>query len=215
MVKKSEAAVSSKPEVTPTPVISKKPSKEAELKDSPTPKPKRFLWIFPIKKSIPKPDQPVVTPPKANTQPESAPKKAPVVEVKPAETPKPDVTPPPVKEAKKQSKITEKSLKMDDSVPFVSVEEKSVEVKKTTNDLIAQDAQEKIRYNETRSKALTDPEVLKLQEKTDTAVGDDQKTASKAYYKALFDKIRSLDPSLKERVDRTEASNLRRIEQGK
>ena len=84
------------------------------------------------------------------------------------------------------------------------------------NALIAQDAQEKVRYNETRTKALADPNVLKLQEKADSAMGEEeQKTASKAYYKALYAKMRSLDPTLKEHIDRTEAATLRRIEQGK
>jgi len=105
---------------------------------------------------------------------------------------------------------------MNEPVPFIPTPETpAVQAKQlqSSNATIAQDAREKVRYSQVRSKALEDPTVLKLQDKADTATSDDeQKAASKQYYKALFDKMRELDSSLKDRIDRTEAATLRRLE---
>ncbi len=68
------------------------------------------------------------------------------------------------------------------------------------------------RYQEVKQKALQDKHVQELQEKADNASdGDEQRKASEKYYKALFNKMRNLDPSLKDRIDRTEAATLRRV----
>ena len=233
IAKKADAVVTPTPKLTPT----AKPNltKASDAKVSPTPKPKKFLWIFPVKTSSPKtePAPASKVKPKVTSEEAAKPKVTPVTEVKPVPTPKPNVTPvpkptvapttkpnvtptPTTKEIKKQAKPTpvEKPAKLDEPVSFTTPE-KPVDAKQSANALIAQDAQEKVRYNEVRTKALADPEVLKLQDKADTAGADEQKAASKAYYKALFDKMRSLDATLKDRIDRTEAANLRRIEQGK
>jgi hypothetical protein len=75
------------------------------------------------------------------------------------------------------------------------------------------EVQEKYNYDVAKAKALTDPEVLKLKEKAESAVNDDEaRKAQRAYTKALFKKMRSIDESIKERADRIEAGILRRLE---
>jgi len=70
-----------------------------------------------------------------------------------------------------------------------------------------------VRYREARTKALADAKVLELQQKMDNATDDDaHRRASREYYKSLFDTMRKIDPSIKERVDRTEAATLKRVE---
>ena len=65
-------------------------------------------------------------------------------------------------------------------------------------------------------KALEDNHVRSLQEKADSASGEEeQHKASKAYYKAMYEKMRSLDESLKNRIDRMEAATLRRLDEKK
>lgn len=65
------------------------------------------------------------------------------------------------------------------------------------------------RYAQARAKALEDPQVRELQEKFDSAMDDEaEKEAGKKYYKALFEKIRQNDSSIKERADALEAKAL-------
>jgi hypothetical protein len=104
---------------------------------------------------------------------------------------------------------------MNEQVPFIPTPEtpaaQAPQVP-SASAIAAQEAQEKARYRQVRAKALEDPNVLSLQDKADTAPNEDeQKAASKSYYKALFDKMREIEPSLKDRIDRTEAATLRRI----
>lgn len=81
-------------------------------------------------------------------------------------------------------------------------------------DLAAQDASERARLREIKAKALEDKHVRSLQEKADNASNDDdQRKASKAYYKALYGRMRSLDESLKPRIDRMEAATLKRLDE--
>jgi hypothetical protein len=75
------------------------------------------------------------------------------------------------------------------------------------------DAQEKYKYDVARNKALEDPEVQKLKDKADGATSDEEaRKAQRAYNKALFNKMRSLDGSIKDRADRIEASILKRLD---
>ena len=104
---------------------------------------------------------------------------------------------------------------MNEQVPFVPTPEtpatQATQVP-SANAIAAQEAREKSLYRQVHAKALEDPNVLSLQDKADTAIGEDeQKAASKIYYKALFDKMREIEPSLKDRIDRTEAATLRRL----
>ncbi len=75
------------------------------------------------------------------------------------------------------------------------------------------EAQEKYRYEVAKEKALQDPEVQKLKERADGAVSDDEaRKAQRAYNKALFGKMRSVDGTIKDRADRIEAAILKRLD---
>lgn len=75
------------------------------------------------------------------------------------------------------------------------------------------DAQEKYRFEVAKNKALEDAEVRKLKEKADGATSDDEeKKARRAYNKALFNKMRSIDGTIKDRADRIEAVIMKRLD---
>lgn len=75
------------------------------------------------------------------------------------------------------------------------------------------EAQEKYRYELAKNKALEDGEVQKLKEKADGAADDTEaRKAQRAYNKALFSKMRSVDPSIKERADRIESAIMKRLD---
>jgi hypothetical protein len=71
---------------------------------------------------------------------------------------------------------------------------------------------EKHKYDTARAKAAEDPAIQALKEKADNAVSDDEaKKAQTAYNRALFDKMRKLDPSIKDRIDKMEAALMKRL----
>ena len=73
--------------------------------------------------------------------------------------------------------------------------------------------EEKKRYRELKAKATEEPEVKAAREKVEGApAGEDRKQALRDYYQTLCGKMREMDPSLKERIDRMEAAYLRRVE---
>lgn len=73
-------------------------------------------------------------------------------------------------------------------------------------------AQDSAHFRDLRARALADKRVQELQSKSDNAPeGDEQRKAAEEYYHALFNKMRQLDPSFKDRLDRTEAATLRRL----
>ncbi|MGB8166981.1 MAG: hypothetical protein WCF18_05780 [Chthoniobacteraceae bacterium] len=75
------------------------------------------------------------------------------------------------------------------------------------------DAQEKYRYEVAKNKALEDAEVQKLKEKADGAPTDEEaRKAQRAYNKALFNKMRSIDSSIKDRADRIESAIMKRLD---
>jgi hypothetical protein len=68
------------------------------------------------------------------------------------------------------------------------------------------------KYDTAKAKAMEDPEIQALKKKADEAVTDDEAIqAQRAYNKALFAKMRKLDPLIKERIDRMEAAMMKRI----
>jgi hypothetical protein len=73
-------------------------------------------------------------------------------------------------------------------------------------------AEETTHFQAAKAKALQDPNVQDLQSKSDAATGDDEKAATRRYYKALYEKMREIDPTIKDRIDRTEAASMRRLE---
>jgi hypothetical protein len=71
---------------------------------------------------------------------------------------------------------------------------------------------EQARFNAAKSKALEDSEIQELKQKSDDALDEAEgPKAMRAYNKALFRKMRSIDPSIKERIDATEAAILRKL----
>jgi hypothetical protein len=70
----------------------------------------------------------------------------------------------------------------------------------------------RIRFREARTKALSDPEVQRLQTLAESARSDaDKREAYGAFYKALFAKIVRLDPMLKARAAEKEQESLAQL----
>ena len=77
-----------------------------------------------------------------------------------------------------------------------------------------EDAKEHAHFQQIKAQALEDKKIRDLQDKADNAQNDDeQRKASKEYYKALYGKMRKLDPSLKEHIDRVENVTIKRLDQ--
>lgn len=103
---------------------------------------------------------------------------------------------------------------MTSQVPFVPTPaEKPQEPTVETKSPLEEEAEESSHFQAAKAKALDDARVKELQAKADEATGAEAKTASRRYYKALYDKMREIDPSVKDRIDRTEAATMRRLEQ--
>jgi hypothetical protein len=75
------------------------------------------------------------------------------------------------------------------------------------------EANERTLYRDTRARALKDKHVFALQSKADSASDPDaQIKATRDYYKALYERMRQINPSMKDRIDRTERAALRRLD---
>jgi hypothetical protein len=144
----------------------------------------------------------------------------PVEPANPAPAPQstPEAIPPPSAEASPMAESTPASKRkhkpggMTSQVPFVpggSTDQPVVETKSP----LEEEADQTTHFQAAKAKALQDEHVQELQAKADAATGDDAKPALRRYYKALYDKMREIDPSVKDRIDRTEAASLRRVEQ--
>jgi hypothetical protein len=96
------------------------------------------------------------------------------------------------KEAPKQRKVTK---------------ERSVSA---SGDKSAQSEDE--RFTAARKAAYEDPKVAELRAKVDTAKNDDSANkAMRSYLRALYGKMRSLEPSIEERINMTETAALRAV----
>ena len=74
------------------------------------------------------------------------------------------------------------------------------------------DELDKHKYDAAKTKAAEDPEIQALKQKADEAVTDDEANkAQRAYNKALFARMRKLEPLIKERIDRMEAAMMKRL----
>jgi hypothetical protein len=100
---------------------------------------------------------------------------------------------------------------MTSQVPFVPGNEKAEPPAPQTKSPAEEEADQTKHFQAAKTKALEDKHVQELQAKADNATGDDVKPASRRYYKALYEKMREIDPSVKDRIDRTEAASLRRV----
>jgi hypothetical protein len=125
-------------------------------------------------------------------------------------------SPTPVQTPKLKAKAEKPTPNMRGSIPFVPENSPKAEPEQKAESLppLEQDAKEKVRMREIKATALEDADIKALKDKADAASDSDQKAASKAYYKALYEKMRSIDPMLKERIDRTESIMMKRIDGG-
>jgi hypothetical protein len=81
--------------------------------------------------------------------------------------------------------------------------------------VIDENADEDTKYKAANELAKEDPEVQELAKKAadPDLTGEEHKKASRAYTKALFRKMRSIAPSIRERIEATESVILSRLEE--
>jgi hypothetical protein len=71
---------------------------------------------------------------------------------------------------------------------------------------------ERFKFTEAKRKAMEDTAIQDLKFKADTAPSEaDARKALRAYNKALFQKMKKIDPNISERIDATEAVILKRL----
>ena len=74
------------------------------------------------------------------------------------------------------------------------------------------DAVEKQKYDQAKAKAASDPKIQELRGKADLAPTEDEsRKALRAYNKAMFKRMKEIDPSIKDHVDRMEAAVMSRL----
>jgi hypothetical protein len=130
------------------------------------------------------------------TKPEATPTPAP-----PEATPAPEGTPKPSGNG------------LTTQIPFVPSTEKPQAPLVETKTPAEEEEEESSRFQAAKTKAMQDPHLQELQSKADSAIGDEARVATRRYYKALYSKMRAIDPSLSDRIDRTEEATMRRVEQ--
>jgi hypothetical protein len=153
----------------------------------------------------------------AKATPSPSPGASPAEESKPgaAATPATHAAKPSAPEATPESTTKHKNGEMTSQIPFVPPAEKEkpeaplVETKTPAEE----EAEETSHLQAAKTKALQDQHIQELQSNADAATGDEAKVATRRYYRALYEKMRQIDPSLKDRIDRTEEATLRRVEQ--
>jgi hypothetical protein len=74
------------------------------------------------------------------------------------------------------------------------------------------EAAEKQKYDQAKAKAVADPKVQELRGKADLAASEEEsRKALRAYNKAMFKRMKEIDPSIKDHIDRMEAAVMSRI----
>ena len=74
------------------------------------------------------------------------------------------------------------------------------------------DAIDKQKYDQAKAKAAADPKIQELRGKADLAPSEDEsRKALRVYNKAIFKRMKEIDPSIKDRVDRMEAAVMSRL----
>lgn len=180
-----------KPEPTPAPT--------PEPKATPKPKPKA---------AKPKPRATEPTPSQPSTTETPAEKPAGDAPPAPDATPaQPDGNTPPKPEA---AAVKPDSTPPAAEPPKIAKGTKSKPEKTAKPDLSNLD--EAGKYQAIKELAAKDPAIIELRNKADSTVDEgDAKRASLAYNRALFQKIRALEPSLDAYVDRLEQAVLKRL----
>jgi hypothetical protein len=217
------------PVATPLPAATPKPSfwerlfgrrKKPTPKPTPakveksTPAPKKVEEKPAPKKSTPKPaakpDRNVdsdLEKPKATPKPRATPAPEPD---KPKATPKPRATPEPEVERPKATPASKTTPAPKPPPPAVTAP-KATPVPDPGPGADPETV-ERHKFTEAKRKALDDAKVQELKLKADSAANEDEaRKALREYNKALFREMRKIDPSIKERIDATEAAILRRL----
>lgn len=101
---------------------------------------------------------------------------------------------------------------MTTEVPFVPPPAPPVSNTPEPISLEDQEAKDRARFHELKAQALQDPGLKTLKDKADNAAGDATRDAEKAYDKALFKKVREMDPSISDYLDRLEAATMKRLD---
>lgn len=102
---------------------------------------------------------------------------------------------------------------MTSDIPFVPAQTPEPSATPKQLSIEDQEAKDKARFNELKAQAIQDPAIKALRDKADTLVGPAGKEAQRAYYKALFDKVRATDPSISGYVDRLEKFAMKRFQE--
>ena len=180
---------------------------------APTPAPKRSVFgrMFGGKpKPTPTPaptPAPVVKPkPKPKARPKAA---ATPEEPAPAETAKPTEATTPPAPTKPETDTAKPAVETAPPAPKPGKTGKSASKPKAPE---APALDDDTKYKNARTTALADEQIKELKTKADSAVDEEEAhRASVAYNKALFRKIRQVDPSLDAYVDPIEAAMMKRL----
>jgi len=189
----------------------------------PTPKP-RHGSHKPSETPPPEPEQPVATgagttpkPAKTTSTPRSAHGSKPVfpseTTPKPSKstaTPKPEKVPgaSPAPLEPTATPASKKTPKTKPSTPHATATGAPAEPTADADE----EAKEKQRFEMAKSKANEDPQIKSLKAKADEATTEEEsKAALRTYNKALFEKVKKIDPSVSEWADRLEAAILKRL----
>lgn len=171
-------------------------------KTTPTPKPTSVV----TKKTVlnPRPQKPDVAAP-TPTVTATKPQKTSTAKVEPKKPVEPieDKTPPAKIEDK--PKVTPKSSKSKQAA------ERAQNFPPSTDNADAE-VVEKQKYDQAKAKAVADPKLQELRGKADLATSDEEsRKALRAYNKAMFKRMKEIDPSITDHVDRMEAAVLKRL----
>jgi hypothetical protein len=195
---KEKKAEAEKPAATPT--ATPRPRRvKREPAEKPSEAPEKETEKAPVKKSEParKSEPASKTEPAPKTEPESTAEK-PEKPEKPAASTK-----------KGKGKAASAPAPAEDTKPKTK-EEQALAAANESGDA---EAIEKAKYDEVRSRVVGDEKLQALKQKAENAPTEEEgRKDLKAYNKALFQKMRSLDPSLKGRIDRMESAVLKQLD---
>lgn len=194
---KSKAAA---PKKTSSPVGKPSPSHTPKVTATPSPTPKP---------AAPSPKASAKHP--AKSQPSSTPAATPAPVATPAATPVATPAASPKTTHKSRSAIiATPSPAPDETATAIPAAAPSQKISAASN------AESEARYRRAREQASNDPHVTALRQKlADSPEGDAYKTAAHQYIKALFGKIRTIDPNIGSAARRKEGAYIRRIDEGK
>ena len=209
---------------TPAPV---RPTSTPTLKATPVPaatpaQKKQGFWdsVFGKKQATPAPATPTPAPVKKRTVAKVRTPKPPVTDTESTGT-SPEankVEPPKVVQTKPIEEVTPPT-KADPIVkpPTIKNTRTKTDGGKVQNfppstDNADAEAAEKQKYEQAKAKATADPKVQELRSKADLSPSEEEsRKALRVYNKAVFKRMKEIDPSIKDHVDRMEAAVMSRL----